>query len=134
MERRHKSICLNEPHKRELEIFFQPNNQKLGKLQTPISSENWFRTDETFKVVTISSQSLIGRDVFPSPGQFCSNELFRQKPLFLCNNSMFNQKFNCLIIFQVLLNELESKLHVEITNFAEKYSFKHQKSPRAPIN
>ena len=129
---------INKREKRDLNTFSNdPIKKVLGHLETPVVYNNWIDREANLTVVEDGHNIIIGRDLFTSLGLAVVQQ--QQPDIGKCvnniNNSTCKIKETIAAQFPHLVSRIGlSKTHVAKSKFYQKFTAKHQKGQRVPIN
>ena len=122
--------------KRNLKTFSNDSKKVLGHLETTITYNQWKDKAAVFTVVEDGHRNIIGRDLFTTLGL----AVVQQQPdIGKCvnniNTSTCKIKETIATQFPHLVSRIGlSKTHVAKSKFRQKFSAKHQKGRRVPLN
>ena len=128
---------ITKREKRDVKTFSNDPIKVLGHLETTVAYNNWTDRKIILTVVEDSHKIIIRRDLFPSLGLAVVQQ--HQSQTGKCVNNINN--FACKIKktiaaqFPHLVSKIGlSRTHVAKSNFHQKFTAKHQKGRRIPIN
>ena len=123
--------------KRDLKTFSNEPIKVLGHLETTVAYNNWIDREASLTVVEDGHKIIIVREFFTSPGLAVVQQ--QQPKNGKCVNDINN--FTCNIKETIAVQFLHfsyrigfSETHVAKSKFHQKFSAKHQKGRRVPIN
>ena len=128
---------ITKKEKRDLKTFSNDPIKVLGHLVTKVAYNNWTDRKAILTVVDDGHKIIIGRDLFPSLGLAVVRQ--HQSETGKCvnniNNSACKIKETITAQFPHLVSRIGlSKTHVAKSKFHQKFTAKHQKGRRDPIN
>ena len=128
---------ITKREKRDVKPFSNDPIKVLGDLKTTVAYNNWTDRKTILIVVEDGHNIIIGRDLFPSLGLAVVQK--HQSETGKCANNINN--FACKIEetiaaqFPHLVSRIGlSRTHVAKSKFHQKFTAKHQKGRRVPIN
>ena len=128
---------ITKREKRDLKTFSNHPIKFLGHLETTVAYKNWTDRKAILTVVGDGHKIIIGRDLFPSLSLAVVQQ--HQSETGKCINNINN--FECKIKetiaaqFPLLVSRIGlSKTHIAKSKFHQKFTAKHQKGRRVPIN
>ena len=122
--------------KKESQNIFKRTNKSSGHLETTVAYNNWKDKAAMLTVVEDGHKNIIGRDLFTTLGL----AVVQQQPEYgKCanniNSSTCKNKEIIATQFPHLVSRIGlSKSHVAKSKFHQKFTAKHQKGRRVPIN
>ena len=128
---------ITNTERRELKTFSNEPIKVPGHLEATVSSNTWTCKDARLTIVEDDHKITIGRDLFNSLGLSIVQQ--QQQETGKCvnnnNNSTCNIKETIASQFLHLVSRIGlSKTHVAKWKFNQKFTAKHQKGRRVPIN
>ena len=123
--------------KRDLKTFSNEPIQFLGHLETTVACNNWTDREAILTVAEDGHKIIIGRDLFPSLGLAVVQQHQSEKGKCVnnINNSECKIKETIAAQFPHLVSRIGlSKTNVAKSKFHQKFTAKHQKGRRVPIN
>ena len=128
---------ITKREKRDLKTFSNDSIKVLEHLDTTVAYNNWTDRKAILTVVEDGHKIIIGRDLFPGLGLAVVQQ--HQSDTGKCVNNINN--FACKIKetiagqFPHLVSRIGlSKTHIAKSKFHQKFTAKHQKGRRVPIN
>ena len=123
--------------KRDLKTFSNEPIKVLEHLGTTVAHNNWIDREAILNVVEDGHKIIIGRDLFPSLGLAVVQQQQSEngKSVNNINNPACKIKETIAAQFPHLVSRIcLSKTHVAKCRFHQKFTAKHQKGRRVPIN
>ena len=128
---------ITKREKRDLKTFSNDTIKVLGHLETTVAYKNWTDRKAILTVVEDDHMIFIGRDLFPSLDIAVVQQHQSETGKCVNNINYFECKIKETIAAQFphLVSTIGlSKTHVAKSKFHQKFTAKHQKGRRVPIN
>ena len=128
---------ITKGEKRDLKTFSNDPIKVLGHLETTVAYNNWIDREASLTVVEDGHKIIIGRDLFTSLGFAVAQQQQPDNGKYVNNiiNSTCKIKETIAAQFPHLVSRIGfSKTHVATSKFHRKFTAKHQKGRRVPIN
>ena len=122
--------------RRNLKTFSNEPIKVLGHLETTVAYNNWKDRTAMLTVVEDGHKNIIGRDLFTILGLAVVQQQPEKCKCFVnINSSTCKIKETVATQFLHLVSRIFwSKTHVAVSKFHQKFTAKHQKGRRVPIN
>ena len=123
--------------KRDPRTFSNEPIKVLGHLETTVACNNWIDREAILTVVEDGHKIIVGRDLFPSLGLAVVQQQQSEngKCVNNINNTTFKIRETIALQFPHLVSRIGlSKTRVAKSEFLQKFTAKHLKGRRVPIN